>query len=101
MDLSTLAYFTIIAAMVLTALGLIVIAWSGAKSVGYGKIEGSSIAVLLVPLVLLVVLGFVFQGNATMTTMEAWSQAGIITVVIMIGLCLVALLWSGVRGIFN
>ena len=78
--------------VILTALGVLTITLFGLRSLFYGKVSPFTLVVVAVPLVLLVVLGFV---------MDDWSQAGILTVLITFALALLALLVSGFASMFT
>jgi hypothetical protein len=76
------------AVIILIGLGLLAIALFGVRGVIYGKIQPLSIAIVIIPVALLLVLGL---------SMEDWGQAGIITLLIMLGLAAFSLLLSGLR----
>lgn len=76
------------AAIALAGLGLLGMGIFGLRSLVYGKVEPLSIAIIAIPGVLVLVLGY---------TMETWAQAGIFTLVIMFGLALLGLLLTGLR----
>jgi hypothetical protein len=80
------------AVIILIGLGLVGIVLFGARNILYGKISPITIGVVVIPAILLVVLGFAFGD---------WSLAAIWTLLIMFGLAAIALLISGVRGLFN
>ena len=85
----------------LIGLGLAALVIFGIRSLVYGKVKPLSIAVILIPFLLLVVLGFIFQGNATLSAEEAWATAAMWTIAIMLGICAVAVVFSGVRGLLG
>ena len=97
---SSLAYISILVALALVGLGVLLIVVFGARGMAYGKVEPLSIVLVVIPVALLVILGLVFQGTAD-SAAYAWSQAGIWTVIIMFVLGMIALLLSGVRGLFT
>lgn len=76
------------AALALAGLSILGMGIFGIRSLVYGKVEPLSIVLIAVPGVILVILGY---------TMETWVQAGIFTLVIMFGLSLLGLLFTGVR----
>ena len=99
--LSSLVVICIWAAIVLICIGLIGIAIAGIRSISYGKVEPLSIAIVAIPAVLLLVLGFLFGAGDDLTTAQAWARAGIWTTVVMFVLAMIGLLYTGVRGVFN
>ena len=76
------------AAIGLAGLSILVMGLSGLRSVWYGKVKLLTIAVISLPGIVVLVLGF---------TMETWVQAGIYTLVIMFGLLLLGILGTGLR----
>jgi len=76
------------AAIGLAGLSILVMGLSGLRSVWYGKVKPLTIAIIAVPGVIVVALGF---------TLETWVQAGIYTLVIMFGLLILAILLTGLR----
>lgn len=79
------------AAILLAGLSVLGMGIFGIRSLFYGKVEPLSIAIVAIPGVLILILGY---------TMQTWVQAGIFTLVIMFGLALLALLVTGLRKIF-
>lgn len=79
------------AAILLAGLSVLGMGIFGIRSLFYGKVEPLSIAIVAIPGVVILVLGY---------TMQTWVQAGIFTLVIMFGLALLALLVTGLRQIF-
>lgn len=90
--MDAIVFYAIWAGIILAGLALLGMIVFGLRSLVYGKINVSSIVMIALPLVLLVVLGLV---------MGDWALAAIWSVIIMFALCLVALLLSGVRGLFT
>ena len=90
--METLVPYAIWAVVILVALGIIAIVIFGLRGLTYGKADPLSIAIVAIPGVVLVLLGFVLGD---------WAEAGIWTVVIMIGVASLALLLSGTRGLFS
>jgi hypothetical protein len=76
------------AAIGLAGLSILVMGLSGLRSVWYGKVKPLTIAIIAVPGVIVVALGF---------TLETWVQAGIYTLVTMFGLLILAILFTGLR----
>lgn len=79
------------AAILLAGLSVLGIGIFGLRSLVYGKVEPLSMIIIAVPGVLFVVLGY---------SMQTWAQAGIFTVVVMLGLAALGLLLTGVRQLF-
>jgi hypothetical protein len=86
----TLVYLSIILALGLAGLGVLAMAVFGAWSMARGKVEPLKAGILAVPFVIMGILGL---------TMETWSQAGIFTLVVMLGLTILGLVSSGVRNL--
>lgn len=82
--------YAVWASVIITALGLLSIAIFGLRNLAYGKISTTTIAITAIPLVLWAVLGLV---------MGDWVRASVLTAIITAGLALVALLFSGLRGL--
>lgn len=80
------------AALILLGLGLVAQVIFGLRNLTYGKISPISMLIVVLPVLLMVVLGF---------TVGSWAQAGVITVLVMFGLTAVALLLSGMRNMFS
>lgn len=80
------------AALILIGLSLVAQVIFGLRNLTYGKISAISMLIVALPLLLMVVLGF---------SVGSWAQAGVITVVVMFGLTIVALLLSGLRNMFS
>ena len=76
----------------LIGLGLVAMLASGVRSLMFGKVSLMAMGIMAVPLVLLLVLGL-SMGN--------WAEAGIMTIVISVGLTMLALVASGVKSIFS
>jgi hypothetical protein len=84
-----IAVWTVI---VLVGLGVLTITLFGARNVAYGKVNPLNIVMVLVPVLILIALGF---------AMDDWGQAGILTLLIMLGLAALSLLLSGLRSILG
>ncbi len=80
------------AALILLGLGLVAQVIFGLRNLTYGKISPISMLIVVLPVLLMVVLGF-SMGN--------WAQAGVITVLVMFALTAIALLLSGLRNMFS
>lgn len=89
LDMVTIAIYIVLA---LTGLGLLAMVLFGARSLAYGKVDPISAAIVFIPVLLLVILGFI---------MPTWAQAAIWTVIIMFGIAVLSLLFTGVGGIFK
>ena len=76
----------------LMGLGLLAMLVFGVRSLVYGKLNPLTMAIICMPVVLLLVLGFV---------MGDWSRAGLLTIAIMLVLALVSLLLTGLKGLFT
>ena len=79
------------AAIVLAGLSVLGMGIFGLRSLVYGKVDPLSIVVIAIPAILLMILGF---------TVQTWVQAGIYTLVIMFGLALLGILFTGMRQLF-
>ncbi|MEX0601636.1 MAG: hypothetical protein WD021_08835 [Rhodothermales bacterium] len=90
--MNTIVPYAIWAALIIMGLGILGMALFGVKSIIHGKINPVTGGIILIPIVLLAVLGFVLGD---------WAVAGIWTVVAMFGLAAVGLLLSGIRGLFT
>ena len=80
------------AAIGLAGLSILVMGLSGLRSVWYGKVQPLTIAIIAIPGILVLVLGF---------TMETWVQAGIYTLVTMFGLLILGMIVTGLRQVFQ
>ncbi len=78
--------------LALIGIGLLAMVAFGVRSVAYGKINVVSMGIVVVPLMLLLVLGLV---------MPSWAEAGIWTIVATLISALVALLVTGIKGLFS
>ncbi|NBC18343.1 MAG: hypothetical protein GVY18_13620 [Bacteroidetes bacterium] len=87
----TLVSIAIYVVLALIGLGLLAMGLFGVRSIMFQKVDYFSIVSVIVPIVLLLVLGF---------AMGDWSLAAIATVIIMFGLAILALLLTGIRGLF-
>lgn len=78
--------------LILIGLGLLSMLVFGIRSAAYGKINPITLVIIVLPIILLGVLGLV---------MDDWSLAGIWTFIIMLIAATVALLVTGLKGLFN
>lgn len=83
--------YAIWTALILAGLGILSMGLFSLRNLTYGKVEPLSVAILVVPAIILGVLGLM---------MDSWAQAAMTTLVIMFGLTLLGLLISGIRSIF-
>ncbi len=78
--------------LALMGLGLLAMVVFGVRSVMFGKISMGSMAIFAVPVLVLLILGI---------AMDTWAQAGIWTIVLTLAAALVALLVTGIKGLFS
>lgn len=90
--MESLVVYATWAGIILCGLALVAIALFGLKSMIHGKVNPLTAVLILLPVVLLAVLGFVLGD---------WAMAGIWTMVIMFILAAFSLLLSGIRGLFT
>lgn len=90
--MDSLVVYATWAGIILCALALLAIALFGLKSMLHGKVSIFTASIILVPVVLIVALGFI-TGD--------WAVAGIWTIVIMFVLAALSLFLSGIRGLFS
>ena len=76
----------------LLGLGLLAMLAFGVRSLTYGKVSPVTMGIMAVPIVVLLVLGMV---------MPSWAEAGIMTIIVTLALALLALLYTGVKGLFS
>ena len=76
----------------LMGLGLLAMLVFGIRSAISGKVNVMTMGIVALPFILLLILGLV---------MPTWAQAGIFTIIITLAGALVALLVTGVRGLFS
>ncbi|MCY3614422.1 MAG: hypothetical protein OXH03_04915 [Bacteroidetes bacterium] len=89
MSVLNIALYVVFALM---GLGLLVMVASGVRSLMFGKVKLLSVGIAAVPLLLFVVLGL---------ALPTWTDAGIMTIILSLGLTLVALLVSGIKNIIS
>lgn len=80
------------AVVALVGLGIISILLFGIRSLLNGKIDKMSIMFISLPIILMVALGF---------GLGDWAMAGIYTLLIMIGLAILAMFWTSIQGVFR
>ncbi len=80
------------AVIVLVGLGIVSILLFGVRSLLNGKIDKMSILFISLPIILMVGLGF---------GLGDWAMAGIYTLIIMIGLAILAMFWTSIQGVFR
>ncbi len=79
-------------ASALLGLGLLAMLAFGIRSLTFGKVDPMAVTIIVVPIMILLVLGF---------TMSSWAEAGIMTIIVTLGLALLALLYTGAKGLFS
>lgn len=76
----------------LLAISILAIIISGIRGIFSGNLDGKKVGVMLIPVVIWVV--------ALLVT-SSWIKSGILTMLIMLGLMVVSIVLTGVRGAFN
>jgi hypothetical protein len=89
MNLVVISIYVVLA---LVGLGLLAMVIFGVRSVAHGKINPINVVIMCIPLVILIVLGFVLGD---------WPRAGIMTILITLGLAVLSLLVTGIKGLFT
>ncbi len=89
MALEEIAAYLVIA---LIGLSLLTIFVFGIRSISYGKVEPTKMVFMALPFVLFGILGFI---------LPSWTEAGMYTLLTLIGLAIVAMLLSSVKGVFR
>ncbi len=90
--METIVPYAIWAALILAGLGLLSMGVFSLRNLTYGKVEPLSVAILIIPGIILGILGMV---------MNTWAQAAMTTLLVMFGLTILGLLVSGVRSLFT
>ena len=80
------------AVVAMVGLGILAIIMFGVRSLMYGKVDKLTIAFVSLPIVLLGAMGL---------AMGDWTRAAMFTLFIMIGLAIVAMLITSVKGVFR
>ncbi len=75
-----------------TGLSLLAIGVFGVRSLAQGKVNPTTIVLTMIPIALLFILGFV---------MDSWAEAAVMAFLISLLLTSLALLASGLRGLFS
>ena len=83
-------FISIVVVLAITGLSLLAMLLFGIRSFAFGKVSPVTTGAILLPVVLLIVLGFV---------MDDWSSAAIYSLLIMLGIAVVSMLISSVRGL--
>ncbi len=89
MNIVVIAIYIVLA---LIGLSLVAMLLFGVRSVAFGKINPLTMGIVCVPIIILVILGFV---------LPSWEEAGIMTILITLGLTILALLVTGLKGLFT
>jgi hypothetical protein len=76
----------------LIGIGVFAILISGIRNIANGKSEFKKVSVMLVPVIVFAV---------TFATFGSFNQAGVATMLFMVGTMVVTILFSGTRGTFN
>lgn len=82
----------IVAVLAVTGLSLLAMLLFGVRSFVFGKVSKLTSIAVLVPVILLVGLGF---------GLGDWAQAAIYSLLIMLGLAVLTMVYSSVRGLFG
>ncbi len=85
-------FIGIVAVLGITGLSLLALLLFGIRSFAHGKVSPITTGAVLLPVVLLVILGFV-TGD--------WPAAAIYTLLIMLGITALAMVLSSVRGVIG
>lgn len=86
----------VIGAFGLIALGIIATIVSGIKSMTQGKQDIKRIAIMAVPFVIFGISYLIVQG-----TELPFAKAGVLTAAIMMGIMVVSVFFTGIRGTFK
>ena len=89
MSLLNIALYIVLA---LIGVALLLMLASGIRSLMFGKVKVIALAFMAVPPVLFLILGLI---------LPTWTDAGIMTIVISLGLTLLALLVSGIKNLVS
>ncbi|MFT4604835.1 MAG: hypothetical protein ACI9W4_001574 [Rhodothermales bacterium] len=90
--METMVPYTIYLVLALVGMGMAAIVVFGIRNLAQGKVNIMTVVLSGIPIVLLLVLGFVLGD---------WSAAAIYTVLIALVMTSASLLLSGLRGIIN
>jgi hypothetical protein len=90
--METIVPYAIYAVLALVGLSMLGLVLFGIRNLTFGKVNPLTVAFMIVPVLLMVVLGFVTSD---------WAYSGIITFMVMLALSIVSLLLSGLRGLLG
>ena len=90
--METLVPYAIYLVLGLVGLGIVAIVLFGVRNLTHGKVNPMTVALSAVPMVLLVILGLALGD---------WAVAGVYTFLISLALTSIALVMSGMRGLFS
>ncbi len=88
----TIEEIAIWATLIMLGLAALAALLFGLRNATYGKMNILASVIVISPAVILIALGF---------TMESWSQAGVVAMLVMFGLACAAMLFTGLRGFFG
>lgn len=91
MDGNIILVIAIWSAVGLVGVSLLGLVLFGLRNLSYGKSEPLTIAAISIPVIVLGVLG---------VAMPTWAEAGILTVLLMFGLSLIGLVYTGITNLF-
>ncbi len=89
MNIVVIAIYIVLGLM---GLGVLAMLLFGIRSLAFGKINPLTMGIVCVPVIILIVLGFI---------LPSWAEAGIMTILITLGLTVLALLLTGLKGLFT
>ena len=89
MNIVVIAIYIVLGLM---GLGLVAMLLSGIRSVAFGKVNPVTMVIVCIPILILIILGF---------ALPTWAEAGIMTVIVSLGLAVLALLVTGLKGLFT
>ena len=89
MNIVVIAIYIVLGLM---GLGVLAMLLFGVRSLAFGKVNPLAMVIVCIPVVLLIVLGFVVGD---------WARAGVLTIIIMLALTVLALLVTGLKGLFT
>ncbi len=86
----------VIGTFALMGLGILTMIISGVKGLSQGKQDVKRIAIMAVPFVIFAISYFVMQGSEL-----AYARAGVFTTLTMMGIMVVSVVITGLRGTFK
>ena len=89
MNIVVIAIYIVLGLM---GLGVLAMLLFGIRSLAFGKVNPLTMVIVCVPIIILVVLGFVVGD---------WARAGILTIIVMLGMTILALFVTGLKGLFT